>query len=84
MKPEELFKYADRFARRHENAGRGTVCPTMRQAAKRFRCTYDDIEDACNDGFEHGYLGIATGFGISGYGHADITPRGNWLIEAYV
>ena len=79
MNAQELFKYADRFARRNENAGRGTICPTVRHAAKRFRCTYDEIEDACNEGVEDGYLGLATGFGIPGYGHADIEPRGAWL-----
>ena len=83
MTPKQLFDYADRFARRHEDAGKGTVCPTLRQVSKRFRCTYDEIEDACEEGVEDCYLGIATAFGIAGYGHADITPRGAQLVEAY-
>ncbi len=84
MTPQELFDYADRFATKHEAKGKGTVYPTLRQAAKRFRCTYDDIQDAV-DGWQadEGYLGIAVATGISGAGYANIIPRGAQLIEAY-
>jgi hypothetical protein len=83
IQPSALFAYADRFARRNEYAGRGTQYPTMRQAAVRFRCKLDDIEDATQDYQEDGYLGLACAVAIPGVGSADITPRGAWLVEAY-
>jgi len=84
MTPQELFDYADRFATKHEAKGKGTVYPTLRQAAKRFHCTYDDIQDAVDDWQgDTGYLGIAVAIGIPGQGSADIAPRGAQLIEAY-
>lgn len=44
MKAEDLYGYADRFATRHENAGQGTVYPTLRQCARRFRTMEDRIQ----------------------------------------
>lgn len=84
MTPQELFNYVNRYALRNERNGNGTVYPTFRQAAKRFHCTYDDIQDAV-DGYQsdEGYLGVAIAIGIPGHGYASITPRGNHLIEAY-
>jgi len=59
------------------------VNPTLRQVAKRFRVTYDDIETACSDYLGEGYLGIAVAVGISGHGYANLTPRGSQQVEAY-
>ena len=83
MTPSELFRYADNFARRHEAAGHGTVNPTLRQVASRFRVTYDEIECTCEDYCGEGYLGIAVAVGITGSGYADLTPRGIQCVEAY-
>ena len=83
MTPEQLFTYADRFASRAENAGKGTQYPTLRQTAKRFKVTYDEIEQVADDYQGDGYLGIACAVGISGVGSAAIEPRGEHLVEAY-
>lgn len=81
--PNALFRYADKFAKRNEAAGKGTVYPTLRQAASRFRCRLDDIENACESYIGEGYLGVACGIGIQGVGAALIEHRSNWLVEAY-
>ena len=81
--PQKLFSYSDRFAARHETKGEGTVYPTVRQAAKRFRCSYDDIQDAVDSFDGEGYLGIAVAIGIPGSGYDKITPDGDRPIEAY-
>ena len=36
VNPDQLFRYADRYARRQEKRGQGTQYPTFRKAAKRF------------------------------------------------
>ena len=82
LTPKALFTYADRFATRHEKAGRGTVYPTLRQAARRFRTTVAEVEEAVDSGDVGGYLGIAVAIGIPGVGYADL-PRGEWMVEAY-
>ncbi len=81
--PNALFEYAVRYAKRSEAAGRGTRHPTFRQAAHRFGATLDDVEQACEDFLGQGYMKPAVAFGMPGFGHADITPRGAWLVEAY-
>ena len=86
MKPAELFRYADRFASRHEAKGKGTVFPTFRQIAKRFRVRYDEIEDAVADGQcsdECGsYFGVSIGVQIQGVGYAEHGTRGEYQVEA--
>lgn len=62
VQPDDLFKYADRFARRSERAGKGTEYPTLRQCARRFKCSHEDIVLSVEDGPSHaGYLGIVAG-----------------------
>lgn len=83
-----LWLWARAYAKRHEDAGRGTQYPTLREATRRFRCTLDDIENTVGDdveveGHEDYYLGIAVAVGISGSGYADLEPRGEQLVEAY-
>lgn len=78
--PNALFRYADRFARRAEAKGRGTQYPMLRQAARRFYCTYDDLEAACSAYDGAGYLGIAVAMRTNS-GYWEIEPR--QLIEAY-
>ena len=80
--PATLFKYVDKFARRHENTGKGTVYPTLRQTAKHFRTTISEIEEVADDYCELGYLGLVVGVGIPGAGYADLL-RGQWQVEAY-
>ena len=83
MTPEELFRYADRFARRNECAGKGTKYPTVRQAAKRFRTTQASVTDAVEGAYiENAYFALAVAVGISGVGHAAL-EGGDQLIEAY-
>lgn len=77
-----LFEWADRYARRQEKADRGTVYPTLRQAARRFGARLDDIEDAADQGVDDGYLGIAVAMGVQGVGHYDLS-RADRLVEAY-
>lgn len=80
--PAELFAYANRFARRAENAGRGTRYPTLSRAARRFRCRIADIESAIDDYQGDGYMGIAVGV-QSAAGIAVYATRGECLVEAY-
>jgi hypothetical protein len=81
----DLWRWARAYAKKHEDTGRGTQYPTMREATKRFRCTLDDIENVMGDdlGEEDRYLGIAVAVGIPGVGYANIETRGDQLIEAY-
>jgi hypothetical protein len=83
----DLWRWARGYAKRHEDTGKGTQYPTMREATKRFRCTLDDIENVIGDdlGEEDRYLGIATAVraGGMGGGVAEIEARGDYLIEAY-
>lgn len=63
----QLAAWANRKITAAEKAGRGTICPTMREACKRFSCSMDAIRDACEDGtFEGDYLGIAVAVGGNG------------------
>lgn len=80
----DLWRWARAYAKKREDAGRGTQYPTMRGATKRFRCSMDDIENIMGDdiGEEDRYLGLAVAVGIQGVGYADL-PRGEQLIEAY-
>lgn len=80
MKAEDLYGYADRFATRHENAGEGTVYPTLRQCARRFRVTVAEVESVANEGIANGYLGVC--IGLLGSGYAEF-PRSEWTVEAY-
>lgn len=85
MTPEELFGYADRFARRSEEAEKGTKYPTFRQVAKRFKVTYDEIETVIDDYQGDGYLGMAVGMQVGGMGGGTyrFESRGQYLVEAY-
>jgi hypothetical protein len=81
---QQVFDYADRFARRHEARGDGTKYPTLRQTAKRFRCKIADIEDAVEShAYDGAYLGIAVALGIPGVGSRAFDCRGDCLVEAY-
>lgn len=82
MTPSELLKYADRLARAAENQQKGTVYPSVRQAAKHFRVTQGAIEDACHDYQGDGYLGLAVGI-QTGSGHGTYASKGDCLVEAY-
>lgn len=82
VKPDELFKYATAFAQRSEAKGKGTVYPTFRQAANRFRTTLDAIEQACSDwDSSKGYMQPAVAV-RSGNGVGEL-ERGQWMVEAY-
>jgi len=81
---KQLWKWANKKTKTAENAGKGSVCPTFREAAKRFGCSYDAIEDAINDPPDDvEYLNLADAIGIPGCGFAEIKVKGEWLIEAY-
>ena len=82
MTPEQLFAYADRFARRSGTAGKGTQYPTYRQITKRFKVKHDDIEEAIEDYQGDGYLGSVVGYRVGGGMYA-ISVRGQRKVEAY-
>jgi hypothetical protein len=86
MTPQELFKYADRFASRSEAKDQGTQYPTFREIAKRFKVTYDEIEDvvASGQGMDGcgDYFGVSIGVQIQGVGYAEHGSRGEWQVEA--
>ena len=83
MTQEQLFRYADRYARRNERAGKGTKYPTVRQAAKRFRTTQANVVETVEGAYiENVYFELAVAIGIPGVGHAAL-EGGDQLIEAY-
>lgn len=79
----KLAIYADAFATRHERRDKGTIYPTVRQAAKRFKCRQQDVLDCIDgcvpEGFE--YFDIAVGM-RTGSGVGDFDNEGDYLIEA--
>ena len=79
-----IAKWADAFTSRHERSGRGTVCPTVRQAARRFRVKQREILE-CVDGVGDlpvgfDYFGIAVGMRV-GSGIGEFDCEGDYLIE---
>ena len=80
MTPEALHKYAERFATRHEQAGKGTVWPTLRQCARRFRTTVAKVEDMTECGRN---LDLLVGVAIPMGGAACDLPHSQWMVEAY-
>lgn len=81
--PKQLFDYATEYAANAEKAGRGTVYPTFREVARRFRVNHDEIAQACEDWDQsHGYMQPAVGM-RSGAGVAAFEHRGDCLVEAY-
>lgn len=81
LNSEALFAYAIEFA--GKQSGMGELYPSFRQVAKRFNCTYDQIEEACDawdnsNGYMQPAVGGATGGGYFAYEH-----RGDYLVEAY-
>lgn len=85
-KIDKLFKYAERFATKAEQAGRGTQWPTYRQAARAMKCTYDELEQLISDYDGEGYMGTAVGMQVGGLGggHYSFRSRGQYCIEAYM
>lgn len=84
----DLWRWARGYSKRHEDSGKGTQYPTMREATKRFKCSMDDIENVMGDDLGDGedrYLGLAVAVRVGGHGGGvgDIEPRGAQLIEAY-
>jgi hypothetical protein len=82
MTPEQLFAWANAFARGNEKASKGTVYPTVRLAAKHFRTTQQAVLDACEDYHGDGYMKPATGF-QTGSGIGTFERPGDYLVEAY-
>lgn len=83
MSSEKLFVYATNFAKRSESTGRGTQYPTFKQAARRMKCTYDELQDLIDDYQGEGYMGAVVGFRTGG-GVATIKSRGDYQVEAYL
>lgn len=77
-----LFAYANQIARNAEAENKGTVYPTIREAARHFRVRQQDIEDACNDYTGPGYLGLIVGI-RTGAGIGSYDRRGDCQVEAY-
>lgn len=79
LTPETLFAYASGFAVKKTSG----QYPTFRQVAKRFNCTYDQIEDVCSDwDAANGYMAPAVGGATAG-GYFAYEHRGDYLVEAY-
>lgn len=77
-----LFEYANDYARAAEAADKGTVYPTLREAAKHFRTSQESVEETIGDYQDSGYLGLAVGL-KNGNGYASYKLRGDCRIEAY-
>ena len=82
LTPEELFDWANEYARRSEASGRGTRYPTLRMATRRYGVSQARIEELLDEGTDSGYLGLATGVRTTS-GVGNIEPRGDCLVEAY-
>ena len=62
VSPSELFSYASEYATTPAAKAIGAQYPTFRDVAKRFKVTYDQIEQTCED-WDHrqGYMQPAIG-----------------------
>jgi hypothetical protein len=84
MTPDQLFEFADKYARQAEADGRGTRYPTFREVARHFRVTHAAIEQACEDwDSAKGYLKPAVGIKV-GNSIGEFARKGEYLVEAYV
>lgn len=81
MTPEELWTWADEWAREYERRHGTTEYPTIGQAATRFRVSREHVRDAIEDYQGPHYLGLAVAHGNPGGGRATYyrVPR----VEAY-
>lgn len=90
MDERAIFEYARAYADRAEQSGRGTMFPTVRRVARRFRRRQQEVVDLleCVDASSIpgcDYIGLATGFGVAGAGMgiASYESIGEYVIEAY-
>lgn len=83
MTPDQLFEYANQFARQAEADGRGTQYPTFQIVAKRFRINHETIEQACDD-FDQANAYMKPAVGVRcGCAVGTFDRKGQWLVEAY-
>ncbi len=82
LTPEELFNWANEYARKSEAAGGGTRYPTLRMATRRYGVSQARIEELLDEGTDLGYLGLAVGVRTTS-GVGTIEPRDECLVEAY-
>jgi hypothetical protein len=87
-----LWEWANAFARQSEDAGLGTEYPTIRRAARRFKCKQEDVYRVAQEGYwtpdfydqasiaercAERYLGTASWF-------TEVEePLGDHVVEAY-
>lgn len=84
MTPQQLFDFANNYARNSESSGRGTKYPSFAEVSRRFRASHSAIESACADWDQSlGYMNPAVAVGGSG-GICSIKSRGEYLVEAYI
>ena len=76
---EQLWKWAHKIALNSEYKGFGTKYPTVREAARRFKCKQSEIAEATEDDmYPHDrYLGVAC------WNTVVPEPLGNYVVEAY-
>ena len=76
---ERLWQWARKIALNSEYKGFGTKYPTVREAARHFKCKQSEIAEATDDSkYPHDhYLGVAS------YYTAGPTPLGDYVVEAY-
>ena len=76
---EQLWQWSNKIKLRSEYLGFGTKYPTVRDAAKRFKCKQSEIAEA-TEGYWHTedrYLGVAS------YYTVPPEPLGDYVVEAY-
>lgn len=75
--PEQLWSWSNKKARAAEKTDQGTVYPTVREAARRFNCKMEEIEQVADGHIEDKYLGLAS------YYTAPPEPLADHIVEAY-
>lgn len=89
MDAEMIYGYAKRYAELSVRSGRGTRYPTVRLAARRFRCRQSEIVEMVEQSdasFIPGadYFGLSVGVQMGGGGgYATYDAVGDYEIEAY-
>jgi acyl carrier protein phosphodiesterase len=76
---DKLWQYARRLALHSEYRGFGTKYPTVREAARHFKCRQSEIVEATEDDmYPHDrYLGVAC------WNTEVPEPLGDYVVEAY-
>lgn len=80
---DQLFSFANEYARQNERDGHGSSYPTLAEVSKHFNCSMRKVEEVANEHTTLGYLGLIVARGRPGFGWGTIGRKADWLIEAY-